>query len=305
MHFPSFLFIILLFLLLLSLLIISPPNLHLFRYYRIANSSPHQLRSSDQLYGKRPRVSTPHRVIISMTTTPFRIQHLHYSLLSLLDQSRRVDQINLCIPYHMKRSGLPYNIPEHLESLENIKIIRCQDSGPITKLLPSLSAEHNNPDTKIIYLDDDRIYGYTTVEDLVAASEKYPNFAICNWGWKIPSDRNFVTHDRFPHIAFEYLFDSGFVDIIEGCEGCLVKPKFFNQSLYESHKAPPEVFFVDDIWISGNLALNLIPRYRIPLKLSARGLPKFPRPSQDKPLHSLNYNGHNNNIAIKYFENYW
>ena len=279
-------------------------QLNIIRYIKLTNSTYHDLIRLDQQYLFKPRVATNDRVVVSLTTTPTRINNLHYTINSILDQSYRVDQINLCIPYYMKRTGEPYVIPDFLKNLQNVKIINCQDCGPITKLLPTLNLEQN-PNTKIIYIDDDRIYSYTTIEIIVKYSEKFPNSAICNWGWKLPPDHNFLTHTRSTNIVIKYLFSYGFVDIIEGCEGCLVKSKFFTPDIYLVDQAPRELFFVDDIYISGHLASNNIPRYRIPFKLSLRAFAKYPRTIHDTPLNAVNNNGHNNNIAIKYFMQYW
>ena len=292
------------FLIIILMIIFIFSQVDIIRYLNLTKSTIQDLIKLDQKYWLKPRVSTNHRVVISLTTIPIRINDIYYTINSLLDQSHRVDQINICIPYYMKRTGLPYIVPDYLKNLQNVKIINCQDFGPITKLLPTLNLE-NNPDTKIIYIDDDRIYSYTSIETLVKYSEKFENFAICNWGWKIPSDRNFLTHSSFRNLAPKYLFSYGSVDIIEGCEGCLVKPKFFTPDIYSLDHAPRELFFVDDICISGHLAKNNIPRYRIPHKLSRYAFAKLPRPSHDTPLSTVNNNGHNNNTAIKYFNDYW
>lgn len=270
----------------------------IFRYLRFKSLSVGQFRKLDLLYADKERVNSADRVIVSLTTIPSRLSSLHRVLASLLDQTKRVDDIYLCIPHSMKRTGEQYIIPDHLKNLHSIKIIRCPDKGPVTKLLPTLRRE--SKDTKIIYLDDDRIYGTSLIDALVNESNLYPDQAICNFGWKLPTDHNYLTHRG--NLIFTYLFKFGDVDIMEGCEGCLVKPRFFTREVFENRNTPKEVFFVDDIWISGNLAKNKIKRRRMPFLLKSRCYSIMP---EGESLMQLNQSGVNNNRAIEYFSAHW
>lgn len=286
-------------LIILSLIILNWTQID--RYFKIRLSSYDYLYFLDKIYHNLPRVKSSDRVVLSFTTMPERLDDIKFTLMSLLDQSHRVDQINICIPYKMKRSGKEYIIPDYLKALKNINILRCQDYGPSTKLLPTLLNETNN--TKIIYLDDDRIYGSRLVKNLVKFSEKYPDRVICNFGWNLPHDRNYLTHRK--HLVSTYLGKFGNVDIIEGCEGCLVKPKFFDlNALADYSNAPQEAFYVDDIWISGHLAKQKVIRYRMPFHLHSRGY-SIDSEIYSPALMAVNINGHNNNTIIKYFDHFW
>jgi len=96
------------------------------------------------------------RVVISLTTIPPRLPKLKKSLEAL--QNQNVDAIYLNIPYICNKTNTRYDpLPDYLTSMENISIVRCEDYGPLTKLLPTLAKE-TDPSTIIIICDDDMIY---------------------------------------------------------------------------------------------------------------------------------------------------
>jgi hypothetical protein len=55
----------------------------------------------------------------------------------------------------------------HIVFPTGITVNRCQDVGPLTKLLPAVLAEEKgDPDTIIITVDDDQVYPPDTVKYL-------------------------------------------------------------------------------------------------------------------------------------------
>ena len=90
---------------------------------------------------------------ICLSTTPSRINHLTDTLKSLFAQSRSPQGIRLHIPEFSKREHCAYEIPPYLDDLEGVEIIRCDDLGPATKLIPAL--RDFGDDQKILVVDDD------------------------------------------------------------------------------------------------------------------------------------------------------
>jgi len=112
--------------------------------------------------------SSSGKVIISLTTTPCKIDKMEMMIKSILDQTVRVDQIVLNIPELYK--GEKYNIPEEYKNILNI-FTSGRDYGIAgTKLIPTLLREPD-ADTIIILLNDDIIYGEDFIETLIHDSE--------------------------------------------------------------------------------------------------------------------------------------
>jgi len=111
------------------------------------------------------------RTVISLTTTPERLNKLKPTISSLLDQTTRVDEIAISIPY-----GNEYKIPDYLKNIVQIYRYSVQ-YGKAGNLIPVLLRELEG-DTKIILIKDDVIYGKDFVETIVDASNKSPDKAI-------------------------------------------------------------------------------------------------------------------------------
>lgn len=110
-------------------------------------------------YYKLPPASSS-RTIITLSTIPERISLLGPTLASLLDQTVRVNEIAINVPY-VSRKGIEYEIPDWLDIMsksslsvskgkkdkekkrENIiRIYRVEkDLGPATKLIPTMLRE--------------------------------------------------------------------------------------------------------------------------------------------------------------------
>ena len=204
---------------------------------------------------------------------------------SLLSQSIKIDCIRVNIPKTYRR------FPDHSFQLPNVPegvdvVLGDRDYGPATKVLPTIREHRNNP-AKIIFCDDDRECHPDWAKTLVQKSIEKPNCAIANSGWDISNldvkyDRDFslprakrlnnkldVTyrmrriHQKItetvkgvklpkPYRNKTY-YKEGYLDILEGCGGVLVKLNFFTSDVFN---VPEKVWSVDDIWLSGMLAYN-------------------------------------------------
>jgi hypothetical protein len=115
------------------------------------------------------------RIVASITTIPQRIKLIKKTIISLNNQTRKLDSIYVNIPYICKNKR--YIIPQWMLNMDTITIIRCDDYGPITKLIPALQRE-TNPDTCIITVDDDVVVNKNLVKTFEKYGKKYPNSAI-------------------------------------------------------------------------------------------------------------------------------
>ena len=97
------------------------------------------------------------RTVASLTTIPPRLPKLEPVLRALTDQPV-VDVVYLNLPYVCAKTGTKYDpLPPFLSNMKKLKVQRCEDYGPLTKLLPTLAAERD-PTTVIIVCDDDMLY---------------------------------------------------------------------------------------------------------------------------------------------------
>src|SRR5665647_1084483 len=121
------------------------------------------------------------RVVATLTTLPDRYDTTVRTLNNLMNQTHKLDNIYLTLPYKAKRLNKLY--PEPTQEMKQLAtIIRVpEDYGPLCKLYGALVSE-NDTNTIIISVDDDCIYPDNLVSSLISHSKNHPNAAICGTG---------------------------------------------------------------------------------------------------------------------------
>ena len=144
--------------------------LNIIRYYKIkkCNTNEYILRY------KEKEKCTKDKVVLSLTTTPERINKIKPLLNSLFDQTVRVDQIALNIPKYCDKQS--YNVPKDIADMCNIFNVG-KDYGKGTCFIPTLLREKSSG-VKIILLDDNMIYGKDMLEKLIKESDRQPDKCI-------------------------------------------------------------------------------------------------------------------------------
>lgn len=202
------------------------------------------------------------RVVVSMTTIPSRVSKIRPMLESVLAQTRKPDRTVLWLPPYCVKENTPYDIPADLKRwmiVNDIEIANCGcDWGSATKLIPTLFSEDDD-DTVIITLDDDVSYELHTVEELVAASEKWSDVSLGFMGGI--AGPTFIHAEQMNMLGQE----RGAVDVLGGYRGILYRRKMFDWSvvgeLNELLNEGP--FVVDDQLFGMNLRRRGIGRFVI------------------------------------------
>ncbi len=253
-------------------------------------------------------------VVVSLTTIPSRIDFIAETLKSLMAQTRAPREIRINLPRTSIREKRDYIIPQWLEELRSVNLVRCEDWGPATKLLPTLSA--CRADQLILVVDDDRIYAPNTIEVLEAAARAEPGAAFGLGGWIVPIDLT----DR-PTTLISNVFQMPpaplrtarlrrrtSVDILQGFAGYVVRPCFFDFSAAIDYSgAPSAAFFVDDVWISAHCRT---PKYIVPSRATNFLRKRRAHLYKKTSLGWINRGGgdnaaRNNTIMLKYFASVW
>lgn len=204
-------------------------------------------------------------IIVTLTTIPSRLPHLNKVISAIQNQSMKPDSIQLYLPREYSKRSLGKIDPSKLP--EGVEIVWVDsDLGPATKILPATAKYINQPDTKLIYCDDDKIYDPKWIERLVKKSEAHPKACIVENGWNLKSRLHKIYWHKRP-LLYKTIrllslgrfkagaISDGSIQIAEGCGGVLVKPYFFSKETFE---IPDILWSVDDVWLSGWLAINKI-----------------------------------------------
>lgn len=266
------------------------------------------------------------RLIISLTTIPSRFGMIAETLESLLAQTADVAEIRLNVPHEYARFP-EYN--GHLPDVpQGITIARPEtDFGPATKVLPVAKEYRDDPEAVILFCDDDRVFAPDWAAGFVADHKDNPDKAICisgfhlvDLGIHIPPSTVFQPRAEFRKRTWDMEYrwkrikqqirhrsliavrnkpprrlvtKGGHVDVFEGVGGVLVRPSFFDDRAFD---IPPEGRPVDDIWLSGMLALKGIPIW----SPADRYMPLVTEADRQDALYRANFDGkkrHELNVA--------
>lgn len=204
-------------------------------------------------------------IVVCLTTTPARIGWLEGTLKTLLLQSCSPARIRLHLPAWSKREERAYEIPAFLEKLRAVQVVRCHEWGPATKLIPALA--EFPPQQRLLVVDDDMLYPADLVANFHAWSEANPHLAIASSGWIVPADLTdrpttlWGNLRQAPPVPLKStrIREPRRVDVFQGYSGYLVRPSFFDHAEVTDYThAPPEAFWVDDVWLSGHCKVRRV-----------------------------------------------
>ena len=223
------------------LFIVALAGLHTYEHFAAENPVADTiydlwLRRCDLGVLDRACASNPRRadVIVTLTTLPSRIDRIDLTLKSLMRQTVSPQTIRVNVPRSSRREGTAYQIPAWLRERQSVRVERCDDLGPSTKLIPSLLDAM--PDQRLLVVDDDRVYHPHFIEQMIALADAHPDVAIAASGWDAPADLAdrpttlVATIAGWPPapIKCTRVRHPREVDVMQGLSGYLVSPKFFS-----------------------------------------------------------------------------
>jgi hypothetical protein len=191
------------------------------------------------------KVKPRHRIVISMTTSPRRINKIHKVIENLERQTIKPDLYFINLPRVFKRDGSTFTkIPAFLIN-DKIKLNFCEDLGPATKIVPTCKSPHIKESDIIFSVDDDIYYPSNLIEMYLKYHMLYPNCVIT--GTSI-----------FPLKGNKF-------DILEECEllegfSCVLYKKRFLEDIplemFDKSTTPIYHYLSDDLVLSNYLVMK-------------------------------------------------
>ena len=166
---------------------------------------------------------------VSLTSIPPRFETLEKTIRSINSQTKKPQKIFLNIPLKYKRyPESKYNILRLEKNFENLKITRCNDYGPGTKVLGSL--KYLTDYDYVVLIDDDHIYNKDMLDIFNKEALKNPDrvYSFC-------------------------VFNIEDCKVGQGADGFMINTYFLKDILYFFNKFVinnEKLFFNDDLWIS-------------------------------------------------------
>jgi hypothetical protein len=204
-------------------------------------------------------------VILTMTTVPLRLNEpsedagIRPGLKTILEQTGGEFEVHLNIPWahRLQNIVIPDWMDEWQEQYPHLKIFRCPDYGPITKILPTLE-RITDPEAILITVDDDLIYMDGIIPAHLEARARYPECAIGYAGMTEIND-TLPMHENGGYPMGEYYFCTSQprdarTRLVEGYKTVSYRRRFFDEDLNKFIF----VHWNDDIAISAYLGYKNI-----------------------------------------------
>ncbi|MDH3613212.1 MAG: hypothetical protein OEU90_00330 [Gammaproteobacteria bacterium] len=232
------------------------------------------------------------RLVVTLATIPSRVSKIRPVIDSIKAQTRKPDQIYICICKFCAWEQSSYDVPEWLaEDGEVQLVVSRRDYGPANKLL-SMLHEEPNPATRIVIVDDDWSYNPDMLEVLQERFEHYQRCAIGSSGarlprkWSVMEARIGPEIHATPQMRHHLIFvaespEDHVVDILQFGFGAMVLREWFDDDIYDLVQPLEPLYFSDDVMFSGYLESKGVKRVCV----SGMPLPRLLDHWNVRPLH--------------------
>lgn len=196
-------------------------------------------------------------VYISLTTHPARLDAVYYTLCSILVQKRKCNKIILTLFKGDFPNG-EQDLPKRLLLLQKkgLEFLWCDTN--LKSHLKYYYAMQKYPNASIITIDDDTIYPYSIIDNLIYEYTKHPK-AIISLGVKqieitngkpIPFNEWNSNIEGEPFKISKYLFNQERMDLLaQGVSGVLYPPSILPKQTFNEQETKKLCPYADDIWL--------------------------------------------------------
>lgn len=194
-------------------------------------------------------------LIVTLTSFPARINEIHYTIYSLLNQRLKPDKVVLWLAedqFPNKEEDLPNNLLK-LKS-NGLTIEWCDDIKSYKKLIPALE---KYPKDFLVTADDDIYYHETWLEDMWKVYEKHPNTIISSRTRriKINSEDEILPYNNWNLINDDS--ESSYLNLPTGAGGILYFPNALSNMVFEKNLFKEFCPTTDDLWFWAMAVLNM------------------------------------------------
>ena len=197
-----------------------------------------------------------HKIIVSLTSFPERINTVIKTIKTLLNQTVKPDMVILWLAPEQFPNG-EQDLPKELLALKEygLTIDWYKDIRSYKKIIPTLK---KYPDTIIITTDDDIYYAPDTVESLYESYLKHPNEIQahrCDW-------LNLGINDEITWAKTRELYkdlhrgEASFCQRLTGYGAVLYPPNCLYKDVTDEEKIAKTIPTHDDIWLWAMAVLN-------------------------------------------------
>jgi hypothetical protein len=190
-------------------------------------------------------------IIVSLTTYDRRLFEVYLAIESIMQQSLKPNRIVLWLGYELENTEIPIVLKN--QQKRGLEINYCKDIKSYKKLIPALKAF---PSAVIITIDDDNIYNFDLIENLVNAYKKIPELIFCT---KLHRMKLIGRNKLEKYAKWTSHYEKFYVSPLNfptGNGGILYPPHCFNEEVFNENVFMDICKYADDVWFKAMALLN-------------------------------------------------
>lgn len=199
------------------------------------------------LYNKDKGISEEkycnHDIVVSLTTYGKRIYDVHLAIESIMEQTMKANRIILWLDYSFQNKQLPKALQK--QQKRGLEIKFCEDIRSYKKLIPTLQL---CPNDAIITIDDDLIYEFDLLENLIVPYISDPSYIYCHRFHKMCMNSN---GELLPYNQWIQCCDNQEADALNFPTtggGTLFPPNSLDEEVFNSKVFMDICKYADDVW---------------------------------------------------------
>lgn len=214
------------------------------------NSTSAGISSDDICNGKE--------VIVSLTTYGKRLYDAYLPVESVMQGSIKPNRIILWLADDLKNKTLPITLQK--QQRRGLQVRYCKDIKSYKKIIPTLK---EFPDACIITIDDDAIYKFDLIENMVSAYNNDPHHIYANRMRRITLDDNGkpISYLQWPFCSND--IEASHFNFCIGIGGVLYPPGSLSQEVCNESVFMDICPSNDDVWLNAMALLNDTKRKKV------------------------------------------
>ncbi|MBQ3784440.1 MAG: hypothetical protein II838_13545 [Lachnospiraceae bacterium] len=234
------------------------------------------------------------KIIVSLTSFGRRVNSVCYAIESLMQQVKKANRIVLWLGEKDYNGLIPYSLRKQEE--RGLEIRRTKDIRSYTKIIPSLK---EFPDDVIITIDDDIMYDFDVIGNLIASYQKNPKgIHACRCHIiKYKSNGDIMPYNKWQWSSFDA--QNNFNNFFTGVGGVLYPPNSFDSEVFNEKVFLDICKTADDVWLNAMARKKGTMIVKVPTKNALGEDYVELQDVQDMALNTVNVASSHNDVQLQ------
>jgi hypothetical protein len=199
-----------------------------------------------------------HEVIVSLTSFGKRLYEVYLAIETIMQQTIKPNKIVLWLADELRETDIPVTLQR--QQKRGLEIRYCNDIKAYKKLIPALK---EYPESIIITVDDDLLYSFDLIENLINAYKKNPSSIYC---LRMHRMKLLPNGDLAKYANWTLRYEKSDISPLNfptNGGGTLFPPNCFTSEIFNEEIFMGICPFADDVWYKAMSLLNNVSSQKV------------------------------------------